>query len=553
MDDSELREVWDIVYSDLLKIAIDEEPKTSTVGLPEPLKVRVITKGPPVTYFCLKQVQKFLWSKLKNHPTFRLIGQPLTEEIVNEVFKDHDQILSGDYKASTDNIYSWLSEYTCKKVFECLRRMGKEEDAAFLDQIEILTKRGLTGHWIANPKFEKLISGKYRNKRSPLNDQRYSQIRWLSENSPDHFLKVEATTVWLDFQERHKDIEPGRWQKQGQLMGSVVSFPFLCIINCAVCWYSMSCDDPTREHCSLRGLKLLINGDDCVFTGTEKLMEYWEKCIQYVGFSSSVGKTYFSKELLVMNSMTFFKNEKKKCWEFKKYINFGLLGARNKAGEVQKNVFAYQSIQKDLMEKTPSEHIDSVNKMFFRNHINLFKKTGLPFYMPQWSGGLGLLPPPDHSTYHDRLKLSSRIKSGEVFKPPPIMDEWKIDKALRDKLKEWSPLLQTYDEVIMDADVEIDLTQKEWYAPMLCSLLLCHHIDEYHDEIPCFIQCEKLNKYIQQQRKRWEIEILPEIRVRSFEELTERYEPKKNLALLRMSASVSRVSEYSIGLWEGIP
>jgi hypothetical protein len=133
------------------------------------------------------------------------------------------------------------------------------------------------------------------------------------------------------------------------------------------------------------------------------------------------------------------------------------------------------------------------------------------------------------------------------------MDEWKIDKALRDKLKEWSPLLQTYDEVIMDADVEIDLTQKEWYAPMLCSLLLCHHIDEYHDEIPCFIQCEKLNKYIQQQRKRWEIEILPEIRVRSFEELTERYEPKKNLALLRMSASVSRVSEYSIGLWEGIP
>jgi hypothetical protein len=340
-------------------------------------------------------------------------------------------------------------------------------------------------------------------------------------------------------------IEKGAQQQQGQLMGSVVSFPFLCIINCAVCWMALSADKPELEFVRLEDLPLLVNGDDCVFVGTSGLESHWEKSIRYVGFSSSVGKTYFSKELLVMNSMTFFKNKKKKKniesqedeygWALQKYINFGLVSAVNKAGEQQENVFAYASIQKDLLEKTPDRFKESVNRLFFRNHMGVFKDSQLPFYMPQWSGGLGLTPPPDHDTFMDRKILSSRIMSGEDFRSPPKADEWKIDSHIKKLMSELGVLGKTYETNMTVENREVDLESKEFYSALLCLTLLSSQMEEFYFEGGSLEN--KTELYIKSMKYKWRkpIHFDEGIRVRTLLELTERIEPKQLDAVILSS------------------
>jgi len=543
-DDEILSKVYSFVFRELCEVAKAEEPKTATVGLPEPLKVRVITKGPPTTYFVLKRIQKFLWKTLKNHPTFQLIGTPLTEEIVNKFFPNPEWILSGDYKASTDNIYSWISNFACDEVFRVLNT-----NSPILTDLHALTKRGLTGHWISNPKYQHLLStiplrdlnpwfkdkgtlGKIPWAHSPLaifnirmNNKKIQKISLEEIEKQKALAKLEFKRLM-----KEKGIERGSMQEQGQLMGSVVSFPFLCIINAAVCWWSLSCDNPLNEFKKLEDLELLVNGDDCVFNGSKDLEAFWLECIQYVGFTSSVGKTYFSyKDLLVMNSMTFFYKDK---WTLQKYINFGLIKARNKSGEDQRNCFAYASIQKDLLSKTPASHLDNVNKMFFRNHMQKFKNTGLPFYMPQWSGGLGLIPPANHNTYHDRLILTSRIKTGESFEAPPKADEWLIDKKMRSMI-EILPIAETYESSMFVNNKIYNLEEKEYYSPFLSLILLTTKQLEktLYFEQEDVIYWKKHQKYCEKMKKRWELPPI-QCRVRSLPELTDRFEPKKHISII---------------------
>jgi uncharacterized protein YbaR (Trm112 family) len=70
VDTSRLEERWESLYRDMFRDAIKEEPCVLPVGLSEPLKVRVISKGPPLLYSVLKPFQKWLWKCLKKHSVF---------------------------------------------------------------------------------------------------------------------------------------------------------------------------------------------------------------------------------------------------------------------------------------------------------------------------------------------------------------------------------------------------------------------------------------------------------------------------------------------------
>jgi hypothetical protein len=225
-----------------------------------------------------------------------------------------------------------------------------------------------------------------------------------------------------------------------------------------------------------------------------------------------------------MNSMTFFFKDR---WTLQKYINFGLIKARNKSGEDQKNIFAYASIQKDLLEKTPSEFVKPVMKLFFRNHMSKFKEVDLPFYMPQWSGGLGLQCEAQHNTFPDRKVLTSRIKQQEKFKEPPKVEEWIIESKVRDLFREVLPLSETYCSQMMVGDKIYNLSEKEYYSPALALILLTHSLDDIMAP-----KKQTLEDYIQEMRHRWKTPII-ECKVRSLSSLTSRYEPKKFITLIR--------------------
>jgi hypothetical protein len=216
------------------------------VGLAEPLKVRVISKGPPLVYAMLKPLQRFLWSTLKSHRVFQLIGAPIRPDIIQDVLriKTGEWLLSGDYSQATNLIFSKWSEVVVDEISTVLDLAIVEREAF---------KLALTGHI----------------------------VEWEKDGVTQESLP----------------------QKKGQLMGSIVSFPVLCILNATACRWAIELDSGKRV--ALREVRLLVNGDDCVFVGSAGLLAAWRALIGFFGFEESVGKCYFAQDFLIMNSEAF--------------------------------------------------------------------------------------------------------------------------------------------------------------------------------------------------------------------------------------------------------
>jgi hypothetical protein len=170
------------LYESLIGHAMHEQPYVKAVGLAESLKVRVITKGAPYTSKILHPLQKFMWRVLKNHPTFFLVGSPVTARAVQDrlgkVLKDDQYYLSGDYSDATNQLAPWVTN--------CIAEAIADEIGLRPEERELLL-RSLTGNIV-------------------VDEGEHKQQLW------------------------------------GQLMGSIVSFPILCIANAALCRWSLEVD-----------------------------------------------------------------------------------------------------------------------------------------------------------------------------------------------------------------------------------------------------------------------------------------------------------------------
>jgi hypothetical protein len=249
-DNGLLRAKWAVVMDEIKRLAIDEQPLVEAVGLAEALKIRVISKGPALLYTLLSPLQKFMWSVLKNNKVFKLISEPITAEHVTErigIPRDDQIIINGDYKASTDNLHSWVSEAIGEEIVAQIRAAHVPgEGYEFDDDHKEMFIRSLVHH-------QYIIDGV---------------------------------------------ICP---QLEGQLMGSVTSFPVLCIANAAMCRWALEVSDnrsyrlrnePLRTHTKIASL--LVNGDDCTLKGSRgNLRQIWERITSFGGLSTSVGKTLF--------------------------------------------------------------------------------------------------------------------------------------------------------------------------------------------------------------------------------------------------------------------
>jgi len=99
------------------------------------------------------------------------------------------------------------------------------------------------------------------------------------------------------------DITPFR-QRNGQLMGSVFSFPFLCCANLAV--VRKAFELRFRRDFHIHELPVLVNGDDILFPSDNELVRIWESLIPEVGFQKSVGKNFVSDRFAFINSVMFW-------------------------------------------------------------------------------------------------------------------------------------------------------------------------------------------------------------------------------------------------------
>jgi hypothetical protein len=249
----------------------------------EPLKCRIISKGPAAPYYFSKPLQERLHSTLRNMPCFRLIGRPVSPTDLIDIVdrREGKEWFSGDYKASTDAISARLSR-------------------------EILSR---------------LTQGLPENDR-----QIYLQVL-----APHH---IVYPTVMVDG--RKETVEEVD-QVNGQLMGSILSFPVLCLANLGL-YLRATMEDvnvPTeilKKQVWKALTKVLVNGDDILYCATRKEYERHCELGKDVGLEMSVGKTYLHGRYANINSVSFdydLSNDESTPREIG-FFNSGLFFVQNK-------------------------------------------------------------------------------------------------------------------------------------------------------------------------------------------------------------------------------
>jgi hypothetical protein len=232
------------------------EQRSEVKFILEPLKIRTITKSSLFSNALYPEVQKQLWRGLQNFPQFSLTGETMTEgsldELVwggHEFFDNVYDLCSGDYSRATDLLHMDAS-------------LAAIEGAINDPMTFILVRDNMCGQVID-------YKGAYRSK---------------------NFVPPEPIV-----------------QKNGQLMGSIFSFPFLCAINLAI--YRVAMEKHFQRSFYIWELPVKVNGDDILFPTNVDFQKRWEGLIEQVGFSKSVGKNFVSNEFCMVNSMLFKRSE----------------------------------------------------------------------------------------------------------------------------------------------------------------------------------------------------------------------------------------------------
>jgi hypothetical protein len=331
IDDFELRLRFQDHISYVAGVALlEEDPYVSVVGLPEPLKIRVISKGPPLTYYALKPLQQQLWKLLQKHPCFVLTGKTVDEGIITSHFgfmPESTRFLSGDYSSATDEMFRYVSKAV-------VRSLCRHMDIPPL--LSELFMRALVGH-----------------------------------------------TYHLD--SRYGQDEGFYVQRNGQLMGSIVSFPVLCIAN--YCCITMA-----QYYSGNLGKPFLINGDDNVSAYNEDTNFYtvWNRVASLYGFHESIGKTYDSSYFLCINSRFYFLTDEF-TFEPVPFVNFKCL----RPGP-ETDLTNVGSRFRDLIKNG-----SSLGPAFIYYHHNILKQFAGSWFLPEYLGGLGLWSKNHKWTFHD--------------------------------------------------------------------------------------------------------------------------------------------------------
>jgi len=388
VDTGNLERAYRKFYWRMTAEALNEPKDVKVIGLKEALKIRSISKGPPKTYFVLKPLQKSLWSHMKDMPQFKLIGTPITEDLINEQMgpflkaftvstKAAWKFHSGDYRGATDNIYQWASNL----VADCLMDQNDKVNGFANTSLRELFLSALTGHNYV---------------QAPVGQQS---------------------------------------QKVGQLMGSIVSFVVLCILNFVIMRWSY--EIAHQVIVPAKKFPGMINGDDCLTPyNDERFPEIWENIAKLFGFEKSLGKTYASGEFFSMNSTTFAVHPDH--YELVPYVNFGLMtGMKRSLDGVTDGMKVSELgvLHHQLIEEAPSTLGLELTAMFIQEHKELLNsvKQDIPWFLPSWMGGLGLKQLCEwsdidrHHAYIARELNQAeplRLRVGKVWKHYDVLNEF---------------------------------------------------------------------------------------------------------------------------------
>ena len=268
----------DISESRLLKV--EARLKATIQVVLEPLKMRIISKGPAYEYYQMKPLQQAMHSALREMPCFRLLGRPMCPtdliDLVPHRLDGDERWHSVDYSAATDGL---SSEYGMRILDRILTRIDN------LDRIR--AGKVLGPHDLYYPQF---AGGK-----------------WTTQS----FLRGE--------------------QRNGQLMGGILSFPVLCLANLGVYLAVRQTCSSEPIGCDTLG-KVLVNGDDMLYVGSQEEWDTHKTVGKAVGLEMSPGKAYVHSSFANANSTCFvFPLDKAGATPYQiNYLNTGLVFGQHK-------------------------------------------------------------------------------------------------------------------------------------------------------------------------------------------------------------------------------
>nr|UYL94594.1 MAG: RNA-dependent RNA polymerase [Botourmiaviridae sp.] len=140
---------------------------------------------------------------------------------------------------------------------------------------------------------ERFCSGDYEAATDNIPFAVYREMLLAVEDCSDHI----GSSVWsLAFRQVCRELRtPSRtlFARRGQLMGSFLSFPFLCLLNYLIFRYTVG------------GGPVLINGDDIVFRASPGKIKKWMEGVNDCGLVLSKGKTLVDDSVFTLNSAIF--------------------------------------------------------------------------------------------------------------------------------------------------------------------------------------------------------------------------------------------------------
>lgn len=179
-------------------------------------------------------------------------------------------------------------------------------------------------------------------------------------------------------------------QKNGQLMGSVLSFLVLCIANAALHWM-VKFPHTTTYDFSVMDCLLKINGDDCLCPLTKTEQFRWNLYADAMGLIPSVGKTYFSRDFAVLNSQCYMRSNLGD-WTLVPYLNGDYLQHVQGKGGRLRSVLDFAALQRGFTTGFEGKKKRDLNRFFVECHKDTLTSDAgqIHWYLSKAAGGLGL-------------------------------------------------------------------------------------------------------------------------------------------------------------------
>jgi hypothetical protein len=219
----------------------------------------------------------------------------------------------------------------------------------------------------------------------------------------------------------HEKIPPVQ-QTNGQLMGSILSFPILCLANLGLYLWNIM-DDPRSLRQKLSGV--LVNGDDMLYCGPkDSYLSHIDKGNR-AGLVMSPGKAYLHRKYANANSACYHYDltVENSTPKYIPFLNVGLYFGQSKVLGDDEEKFSLSTTINRLLQGSISEEksIKLLSSFLSRHSSSIAEECeGRNLFLPVSLGGLGVHKPDGFKT---RVTFGQRVLASYLADRPYIIPD----------------------------------------------------------------------------------------------------------------------------------